>query len=109
MKSDEDCCRRSGAWDRPEPGAGPRPVRGPREPRQQGREAEVRGQAPGGGRPQSGAGPSQLGRLHAEADQHEGGPGGGQLDGDGDIGPRLNISHLADFCSWQERDEGVGC
>ena len=98
--------RWSRARDREEPGAGPRVVRGAGESRQQGRQAEVRGQAPGGGRSQPGVGPPQLGRLHAEADQHQGGPGGGELDGNRDLDRRTSLiyhtsHHLGYSCSWR--------
>ena len=87
--------RRSRARDRPKPWASPRVVRGAREPGQQGRQAEVWRQAAGGGRPQPGVRPTQLRRLHAEADQHQGRPGGRQLDGDGAL--NLHLLHLLHF------------
>ena len=89
--------RRSRARDREKPGAGPRAVRGAREPRQQGREAEVRGPPAGRGRAQPGVRPTQLGRLHAEADQHQGRPRGGQLDGHRDLDIQLGAEYVFSF------------
>ena len=92
--------RRSWARDGPKPRACPRAVRSPREPGQQGREAEVWRPAAGGGRAQPGVRPARLRRLHAEADQHQGRPGGRQLDGDGALNLHL-LHHQEPPSEWK--------
>ena len=62
--------RRRWAGQRAVAGAGARAVRGAGLARQQGRQAEVRGPAAGGGRPQPGVRPPQLSRHHAQTGEH---------------------------------------
>ena len=92
--------RWSRARYRAKPGASPRVVRGAREPCQQGREAEVWGPPAGRGRAQPGVRPARLRRLHAEADQHQGRPGGRQLDGDGALNLYL-LHHQEPPSEWK--------
>ena len=89
--------RWSRARYRAKPGASPRVVRGAREPCQQGREAEVWGPPAGRGRAEPGVRPPQLRRLHAQADQHQGRAGGGQLDGHRDLDIQLGAEYVFSF------------
>ena len=57
----------------------------------------MRGQTARSGRPQPGAGAAQLGGVDAQADQHQGRPRGGQLDGHRDLDIQLGAEYVFSF------------